>query len=130
MGRPTKFKPEYCEDIVTYFSKHYRNLQSKASLELPFFEDYAWEVGVTHDTLLEWTKPENREKYPNFSEAYRRCKEIQKKCLIFGGTSGFLNATFTIFTAKNITDMRDQTHQEITGKDGEGLFDKVTFKTS
>lgn len=109
-GRPTKYRPEYCQGIVDYFQSYYKNLKNRSSLELPYFFEYAESIGVCDDTLTEWASV-----HPEFSAAYKKAKEIVKECLIFGGTSGIFNATFTIFTAKNITDMRDKTEQEHTG---------------
>ena len=106
MGRPSKYKPEYCESIVKWFEEQ---VQAK---ELPFLSKWARTVaGVCEDTALEWTK-----QHEEFSLAYKKVKEIQKEFLIKGGLTGLFNPTFAIFTAKNITDMRDQTLIDHTTK--------------
>jgi len=97
-GRPTKYKPEYCQGIIEFFLKP---LQSKKP-ELPFFSTYAREIKVNTDTLHEWKKV-----HPKFSEAYKQCKEIQEEVLAKYGLNGGFNATFSIFTAKNILGWRD-----------------------
>ena len=71
-----------------------------------FLSNFAHKIGVCHDTLLEWCK-----RHPEFSEAYTCAKELQKQHLIECGLLGLFNSKFAIFTAKNITDMRDK--QEI-----------------
>ena len=43
----------------------------------------------------------------DFCKAYKEAKELQKEFLISIGLSGAANAPFAIFTAKNVTDMRD-----------------------
>ena len=53
-GRPTKFKPEYCEAIVEFMGQGY----SKTA--------FAGSIGVSRDTILEWAKG-----YPEFSGAAR-----------------------------------------------------------
>ena len=52
MGRPSKYKPEYCEMIIEHMAK---------GLSI---ESFAGVVGVCEDTLNEWSK-----QYPEFKEA-------------------------------------------------------------
>jgi hypothetical protein len=59
--------------------------------------------------------------YRDFSVAYRRAKELQKKQLINCALKGLYNAQFAQFTAINITDMRSKSDIELTGKDGDPL---------
>lgn len=109
-GRPTKYKPEYCQQIVEWFE-----VKVKEN-ELPFLSKWArQEARVCEDTAIEWTK-----QHEDFSEAYKKAKDIQKEFLITGGLTGKFNPTFAIFTAKNITDMRDMTNIDHTTK-GEKL---------
>lgn len=49
-----------------------------------------------------------------FHEAYKHAKLAQKQFLINVGLSGAANAHFTIFTAKNVTDMRDKIETEVS----------------
>jgi hypothetical protein len=117
-GRPTKYKEEYCQEIVEYFDidptvevdvvHTYKNGDTVEKSELRannlrFLSGFARKIGVCHDTLLEWTK-----KHPEFSEAYKIAKSLQKEHLITCGLQGLFQSTAFIFTAKNITDMRDQ----------------------
>lgn len=99
MGRPTKYKVELNELIVAYF------LFETKEGRLPFLSKFAREVaGVCENTMIEWTK-----EYEDFNEAYKKAKDIQKEFLIMQGLTGQYDRTFAIFTAKNITDMRDKT---------------------
>lgn len=66
-------------------------------------------MGISEDTLTRYSK-ENKE----FCGSYNDCQAIQKETLISAGLSGKTNPAFTIFTAKNITDMRDRTETDIT----------------
>lgn len=122
-GRPTKYKPEYCEEIVGYFSaKPFDEVETpygpkKVANPMPTFHKFAQFIGVNEDTVVEWVKAEDKDgnlKYPEFSAAYKRAKELQKWFLIENGLNGVYNATFAIFTAKNITDMRDKTEIDHT----------------
>ena len=97
-GRPTKYKASYCQAIVEYFEREAEKVR------VPFLSAWARNVaGVCEDTAIEWTK-----KHEEFSEAYKKAKDIQKEVLILGGLTGRFNPTFAIFTAKNLTDMRDK----------------------
>lgn len=108
-GRPTKYKKEYPKLLVEYFLKCQKKLATEKAI--PFLSKFTREVmGVCEDTAIEWTK-----EYPEFSEAYKKAKEIQKECLIMGGLTGLFNPTAFIFTAKNITDMRDSQEVKHSG---------------
>lgn len=132
-GRPTKYKKEYNKKMLEFFSvsptkqvpvKTFLDKKGVLTTEyaerpnnLPTFERFAAEIGVCTDTLVEWSKATNKQgelKYPQFSATYRKCKQLQKDFLIINGTNGLYNATFTIFVAKNITDMRDKTEVDTT----------------
>ena len=128
-GRPSKYKSEYCDELVKffdrepYYEKELQHFDKDGSYkwsdykrypnDLPTFAHFAKKIGVNGDTLVEWTKV-NKE----FSAAYKRAKELQKEFLIENGLQGLYNATFAIFTAKNITDMRDVQAIQYSGEDG------------
>jgi hypothetical protein len=118
-GRPSKYKPEYCQQLVDFFSgpknervkKAYitgKNKYEKTEYEtvpcdLPFFSAFARKIGVDHETLTsEWPK-----QYEDFSVAYNTAKQLQKEFLVTNGLRGLYPPASFIFTAKNITDMRD-----------------------
>jgi len=109
----SKYKSEYCQDIIKFFSrKHIKTVNKKpVANNLPFFSDYAHKIHINTDTLHEWKKV-----HPAFSEAYKKCKELQKTMLINLSLKGLYNAPFAIFTAKNITTMRDQKDIKLSGK--------------
>lgn len=94
-GRPTKYKPEYCQQIIDFFSDN--------NNKLPFFSAFARTIGIPEETVIDWQDQDE-----DFRRAYKICKDIQKEKLIEGGLSGKYNPTFAIFTAKNLTDMKDQ----------------------
>lgn len=129
-GQPTKYHSKYCRQIVTYFtikptkSVIVKTITTKSGLKteeteerperLRFFSNFAWEIGVCHDTLLEWV-----EKHPKFSVAYAYAKELQKQHLITCGLFKLFDGKFTKFTAINITDMKDK--QEVAYSGGVSL---------
>lgn len=122
VGCPTKYKPEYCEKIIEFFDREPWTPKTQESLsrtgekvsiitnvpcKLPTYERFAFEVGVHRDTLHEWCK-----NHPKFSDAYKKCKDLQKEILIQNGLFAFYDKSFAIFTAKNVTDMRDKVEVE------------------
>lgn len=118
-GRPTAYNKAYCKGILEFFNREpFENetLQTKKAdgtvidskvqevpCKFPTFERYAASIGVCVDTLNEWTKV-----YPDFSESYKQAKAYQKDILITNALRGNYNPVFSIFTAKNCTDMRDK----------------------
>lgn len=111
-GQPTKYREEYCEGIIVFFDEEPSTLSHITGKfvpnRLPTFERYAANIGVHTDTLVEWSKV-----HPKFSVAYKKCKQLQKNFLIQNALNGSFQSTFSIFVAKNITDMRDQQQIEI-----------------
>lgn len=53
-GRPTKYQPEYCDELIEYMS---RGMTLKA---------FAGKISVNVDTVFEWLKV-----HPEFSDAYK-----------------------------------------------------------
>ncbi len=128
-GRPTKYDPKYCDEILEYFDieayrevdvlttdkktgREYINSELRAN-DLPFFSGFARKIGVNGDTLVEWSHV-----YPEFSAAYKEAKELQTQILATNALQGLYNPSFAIFTAKNISGWRDQKEMALTGKDG------------
>src|SRR3990167_1629489 len=98
-GRPTKYRDDFPALLLAYFD------EQVAAEKLPFLSKFARNIaGVCEDTAIEWTKD-----HPEFSEAYKIAKKIQKEFLITQALAGKINPTAFIFTAKNMTDMRDKT---------------------
>ena len=126
-GRPTKYKPEYCNQLIKFFSGPRNETIEKAHItgkneyekteymrvayELPTFAKFARKIGANKDTIVsEWVK-----KHKEFSDAYNQAKELQKEFLIDNGLGGLYPPASFIFTAKNITDMKDKTETQISG---------------
>ena len=112
MAAPTKYKQEFCEDIIKFFTVKLTKIENKKTVpnEIPFFSAYARKIQVNMDSLTEW-----RKRHDEFSVAYAHCKQLQKDMIIQGGMRGLYNPQFTIFAAKNITDMTDQKEIKMSG---------------
>lgn len=88
-GRPTKYKPEYCESVV----EHMRDGKSLSS--------FAGKVGVARDTISEWCS-----EYPEFSAAVQKgkglCADWWEERLRERAIAGEGNSTAAIFGVKNM----------------------------
>ena len=126
-GRPTDYKPKYCQDIILFFAnapKTQRVIKAIVTgkndyekteyetipCELPTLGKYARKIGVTHRTIDEWAT-----KHKEFSLSLEEAKDIYKNFLNDNGLCGYYNPLYTKFVATNTTDMKDKTETEFTG---------------
>jgi hypothetical protein len=105
-GRPTKYKPEYCQEIIKYFSiKHYVKVGKKqVANPIPLLKTFAVRIGVTFETLAEWCR-----EHKEFSVAYTVAKHLQEDMLISNTLKGLYDSRFAIFAAKNMIGWVDRT---------------------
>lgn len=113
-GRPTKYKPEYCDLIVDFFAEAQAYIELNHETDetrrrvfpkkFPTMARFASSIGVAAITLHEWasSKDENGELlYPDFSMSYKQSLEIQESLLLEGGLSGAYNPAITRFVLAN-----------------------------
>lgn len=125
----SKYKEEYCDQIIDFFDREPWEAKTEEGIgkngnpyklvvlepcKLPTFERFAFEIDVHTDTLLEWNKV-----HSEFSVAYKKAKMLQKDILIQNTLRGLYNVTAAIFTAKNVTDMRDKA--EVVNNEGDTI---------
>lgn len=125
-GAPTKYRDDYPERALAYFTREaYQPLMHKGqpvvnpktgeielvTSDFPTLEGLGVHLNVWATTIDKW-----REKYPDFDIAIRNGKKRAKAQLIQGGLQGRYHPTFSIFVAKNCTDMRDKRETEVAGK--------------
>jgi len=108
MGRPSKYKPEYCQDIIDYFSTPYMDQEGHAAPP-PYFMNFALSIGINMDTLTEW-----RNKHDDFSAAYSIAKEKQLQFIMNNALLGGYNASFAWRTLMNLHGWREK--QDIDNK--------------
>lgn len=131
-GRPSKYDPKYCEEIIAFFDRDpYQPLMVKdedgnpipatnksgdphlVPCAFPTKEGFARAIGVHRDTIHQW-----QQDHEEFSDAIKKAEDIQKDILIQNALVGCYDRTFSIFVAKNVTDMRDKQELEHTSPDG------------
>ena len=88
-GRRTKYKEEYCQQLLAHMRKGYS------------FESFAAVIDCHRDSLYEWTK-----KHPNFSDAHKKgfelCRLYWEKLFMGAATGAMRNtsAAMIIFKMK------------------------------
>jgi hypothetical protein len=133
-GRPTKYKPEYCEAIIDFFNvsptrtiletvtrKDGSTVDKEIEIanDLPTIQRFCFSIDIVKDTLHEWVA-----RYPEFSDAYKRAKELQEDMWVRNSLKGLYNPSFTIFTGKNIFGWRDKQDIEHSGSIDRNLSDE------
>lgn len=123
-----KYKPEYCDKIIEYFSNVEREviyeefyfpdgtLKGKKPVQilppkLPTMEGFAESIGVINNTLLNWCKD-----YPQFENAYARAKQIQKDIIMTNGAQKQYDSNFSKFLLMNNHGMAEQVKNDTTFK--------------
>jgi hypothetical protein len=105
-GRPTKYKPEYCQSIIDYFTIEPLIVNDKP-VAPPYIQEFCLSIGISKQCLSKWVA-----KYPDFSDAYSIAKSKQKQLMITLALQGHYNAGFTWRAMMNMHNWRDkQDHQ-------------------
>lgn len=141
MGRPTSYKPEYCDELIEYFESHILyttevkekgtrkgggeyTIYEKIANDYPTLNDFAKKINVSRSSINEWDKH-----HPEFSAALKEAKELQANILVNGGLKGVYVPSVAIFALKNVAGWRDDrfvldqsehTHLTIVTKDENG----------
>ena len=126
-GRPTKYKPEYCDMIVDYFRREpvtvlYKKEYNRdgslkcetpitTATEFPTFQGFADSIDVNDDTLVEWAKV-----YDGFSASYARAKQLQHQIWLINSMDNRYNSQFAQFFGANCLGYKNKS--EITGANG------------
>lgn len=85
VGRPSKFKPEYCQTIIEEMSQGFS------------FEACAPLFGVHKDTLYEWCK-----EHPDFSDARKKALDANRRFWEKLGVENIINKSETIKDGKDM----------------------------
>lgn len=119
-----KYKEEYCDDIIKFFTEVEDNTLYKEYYDsngnvkyrepipqpprLPTFERYATKLGVTMETLINWCKRHKR-----FKHSYARAKQIQLCVIKEYAANKQYDSNFAKFLCINNHDMADKTSQDL-----------------
>ena len=126
----------YKKEVMEHSKEYFKDGQLKKESEkvrllpnkMPTLYRFARKIGIDYATVYRWAEKgeetdesgevltEKSKGFVEFCKSYKAAKEIQKEFLISIGLAGAAPAPFAIFTAKNVTDMRDKQEQEVTHK--------------
>lgn len=122
-GRPTKYTPEMCDDIIKFFDRplyikktirkfvdgEEQIIEQEVPNRTPFFIHWCMKHNLNVETPSEWAK-----KFPEFSVAYNKAKTLQEQFLVEHGIKGDHNGFMTFQTLKNVAGWRDKTEIDHT----------------
>lgn len=134
--RPSKFYTGIVEDIYNFFndtqwerilteqsvtSNWVFTMQKRTVWVIPTFERFWLYVWIHDNTLRKWSVAVNDDwsfKYPEFRDAYMRCKKLQENFLKQATSSGLIKESFGKFLLNVNHDMVEQTaeSQDISKK--------------
>ena len=139
-GQPTKYKPEYCQQLIDYFSIDPTKITEDETVSsadgdkliarrmpqrMPWLEGFARKIGVHRNTLRDWC-----DLHPEFAEAYETAKDLQREFIVDVALSGAAPASFAIFTMKNVCGWRDERDLKLKKAKEEGDIDDDELKAA
>lgn len=139
-GQPTKYKPEYCQQLIDYFSiepleiireqeitgtEGGKYVSRRLPQRFPWFEGFARKIGVHRNTLKNWCA-----EHPEFAEAYDTAKDLQREFIVDVALSGAAPPSFAIFTMKNVCGWRDERDLKLRKAKEEGDIDDDELKAA
>lgn len=139
IGRPSKYKPIYCEQLISFFNREHTfegsithtnkkgdtwtSYQTKAN-PVPLLVDFAQWLGVGTTTLQRW-----EQQHDAFRVAITHAQDLQLAHLSTVAGMGLYNSNWAVFMAKNISKWRDKKDIEHSGDIGiSGLIEGLAGK--
>ena len=116
-GRPSKYKPEFCDKAEEYLQAHQDAYGERLEVKLPTIDGFAIYLEVTKPTLYDWEK-----EYPEFSYALGLIRKEQKERCLNNGLSGSYNATIAKLILSSNHGMSEKSTTEVTGQGGKDLI--------
>jgi len=143
-GRPTTYKPEFCEKLIEFFDiepyceipiEHYEYVKAnnetvqrvkwvdfkRVPNKLPTLRNFAKSINIPISTVYDWLNPKHDSFQADFSDAFTHAREIRKDFLIQNGLQGFYPPLSFKFVAVNLTDMADKSESRLVDEAGKPL---------
>ncbi len=119
--------PKYEEKKEIIFTKmgDIREVVKQVALPPPLIGKYIRGKGMSLSKFKKAAKS-----IPELAEVIEECEDIIKEFMIEHGLLGNYQSQFGIFTAKNITDMKDKSEIQSTSVDVKGILDSLEGKRS
>lgn len=123
-GRPTTYRPEYCEAILDFFERDPWEISYDAKGtakmvpkdKMPTAGRWCREMGVPIRTFNDWVN-----RYPEFADAYATAQEMQKSFILESGGIA-INGGFAMFMLKCNHGMKEP---EDPTKDKDSIADQL-----
>lgn len=111
MGRPTKYDPKYIQEMIDFFKRDYtiRKNGKTEACDFPSIARFAVNIDVNKSTIYEWA-----DKHPDFSNALKKCQEMQEDIIVNNSLKGSYNGAFAQFLLKNNFGYKDRQEVEQT----------------
>lgn len=127
-GRPTKYKEEYCQQLIAYYNKPSTvekirtiRLKNGSEIEEPFdaptkpshVVDFCDEIGISVATFYTWL-----DTHKQFSEAYTHAKAYLERNIVDNGLLSNYNPGFAGLVSKNWLGWKDKSEvdQKVSGE--------------
>lgn len=126
-GRPTKYRPKFCKEIIQYFQRehtkfvsieHYNSKTGGVTTTMeevacppPTLYGFAASIGVNKDTILEWS-----DKHTQFSGALQMAKGLQADFIVSNAMTNRAPASFAKFMMANNFNWSENQKVEHNGK--------------
>jgi transposase len=125
VGRPTSYKPEFCQALMDYVEANTRdawreNTTATGQVQIlpvkpPSIARFAQSIDVAESTIYEWLKQTNDDgtlTYPEFSKVFTRAREAIGVFWIEMSVGGAVPNGVAIMGLKNISGWTDKTEVE------------------
>jgi len=123
-GRPTKYRPELCADIIEFFNRplyikkverkcvdgEWTEVEHEVPNRTPFLIHWIMKHDLCMQTPHNWCA-----EHPEFLVAYNKAKALQENFIVEHGIKGDHNGFMTFQTLKNVSGWRDKTEVENSG---------------
>ncbi len=133
-GRPTKYTPQLCQDLIDFFSTppytekeipHYDTKTGQVAWtdtkrvpnDIPTLTAFCTKYQLGWGTVHNWIEPDDPTFCPDFLNAYTHARALRADFLVNGGWNNVCQANTFKFIAVNLTDMRDKQEVEHNVKD-------------
>jgi hypothetical protein len=90
-GRPTKYRPEFCQDIIDYFKK------GETGGYYPTLDGFCCTISCTPQMITDWCG-----EHPEFKQAKEAAQVFGRQQLVQGALTNRYNANFARFVGINL----------------------------
>ncbi len=131
-GRPSKYRPSFCFELIKYFDREHTEEYEEThtnrkgetwscfklrAVPVPMFEGFCAKFMLDRHTLMAWVGS-----FKDFSTAYSRAQELQMAHLSTVTGLGLYNSNWAVFMAKNVSKWRDKRDIEHSGQVDSSVF--------